>query len=283
MAPDDPLIRDALAKLKSGDRQMVADAEAALEWITGGEDLELLTQERLQHFLWYELPMKWLTDTDHHRRVVEALARLLDLLEVPRYAAICRSDTTAKVLDAYERSDAEGKQAMRAAELASGIRPPDLDTFAWGSVMGWQEARAPSSTADILEMAVAGGDLVPRGRGWQAHQRDLVRAHLNTARIELEGRTFLDAVRSERLDTWLEGRRSATRRRILERLVDVVRSPVELPAGIDDPVPPLRFLMGELIDGQPLTQTGNLSRAFVQDAAGRFGWWDFLERQDGPW
>ncbi|MBW3643527.1 MAG: hypothetical protein KY447_11495 [Actinobacteria bacterium] len=34
----------------------------------------------------------------------------------------------------------------------------------------------------------------------------------------------------------------------------------------------MRWLLGELAEGQPLTQTGNLSRAFVQAAAPRFGW-----------
>lgn len=58
----------------------------------------MITQERLQHFLWYGLPMKWLTDTDHHRRVVDALARAFDLLGLPRYAALYRSGTTAAVL-----------------------------------------------------------------------------------------------------------------------------------------------------------------------------------------
>ncbi|HEY9350765.1 MAG TPA: hypothetical protein VIP75_08725, partial [Acidothermales bacterium] len=48
-----------------------------------------------------------------------------------------------------------------------------------------------------------------------------------------------------------------------------------LPEGVDDPVPPLRWFLGELVDRQPLTHTGNLGRAVVQNAAGRFGWWDF--------
>ncbi len=275
MAADDTLISVVIAKLEANDREMADDARAALDWITGDEDLELLTQERLQHFVWYGLPMKWLTDTDHRRRVVEALAQLLDLLDLRRYAAICRSDMTAKILDAYERSDAEGKKAMRTAVAASGIHPPHLDDFAWGDVMGWEESQALSSTADILELAVAGGEILPGSRGWKARQQDLVRAHLTTARIELKGRTFLDAIRGERLETWLESPRSPSRRQLLEPLINVVRSPVDLPAGIDDPVPPLRWLLGQLVEGQPLTQTGNLGRAFVQDAATRFGWWDF--------
>src|SRR5690606_40154999 len=80
---------------------------------------------------------------------------------------------------------------------------------------------------------------------------------------------------TERLETWLEGRRSPTRRQILEALVDDLRAPMTLPDDVDDTVPPLRWFLGELVDRQPLTQTGNLGRAFVQDAAGRFGWWDF--------
>lgn len=100
-------------------------------------------------------------------------------------------------------------------------------------------------------------------------------AHLTTPRIELNGQTWLDGIRAERLETWLEGRRSPTRRQVLEALVDAVRAPVTMPDDVDGTVPPLRWFLGELVDGQPLTQTGNLGRAFVQEAAGRFGWWNF--------
>lgn len=276
MADDvDPVIADAIAKLEAEDAGVARNAEAALDWLTAGEGLESLTQERLQHFLWYGLPMKWLTDTDHHRRVVDGLARAFVLLGLPRYAALCRSETTAEVLDAYERSDAEGKRAFRKADLTSGIRPPDTDVLEWGSVMGMTESDALSSTAELLELAVATGELVPGARGWKQRQEELVRAHLTTPRIELGGRTWLDGIAAERLETWLESRRSPTRRQVLEALVDDMRAPVTLPDDVDDAVPPLRWFLRELVDGQPLTQTGNLGRAFVQDAAGRFGWWDF--------
>lgn len=276
MADDEnPAVADAIAKLETEDVGAARDAEAALDWLTAGEGLEVLTQERLQHFLWYGLPMKWLTDTDHHRRVVDALARAFDLLGLQRYGALCRSETTAAVLDAYERSDTEGKKAFHKADLASGIRPPDLGELEWGSVMGMTESDALSSTAELLELAVASGELVPGARGWKQRQQELVRAHLTTVRIELRGRSWLDGIRAERLETWLEARRSPTRQHVLEAVVDEVRAPVTMPAGVDDAVSPLRWFLGELVDGQPLTQTGNLGRAFVQDAAGRFGWWDF--------
>ncbi|MGH3441112.1 MAG: hypothetical protein ACRDUY_03530 [Nitriliruptorales bacterium] len=274
MADDaDQVIAEAIAKLEAEDAGAARDAEAALESITWGEGLGVITQERLQHFLWYGLSMKWLTDTDHHRRIVDALGRAFDLLGLPRYAALCRSSTTAEVLDAYERNDAEGKKASRRADLASGIRPPDIDELEWGSVMGMVESDALSSTAELLELAIAAGELVPGARGWKQRQADLVRAHLLTARIELGGRTWLDGIGEERLDTWLDThRRSPTRRRILEPHAAAVRAPVAVPAGIEEPLPRLRWFLGAFADGQPLTQTGNLSRAFVQEAAPRFGW-----------
>lgn len=143
MAKEDP-IAAALAKL-----------EAALGSLTWGEGVSVITQERLQHFLWYGLPMKWLTDGEHHRRIASALARPLDLLDLLRYAALCRSATTAEVLDAYDRSDADGKKAFHRAHVASGIRPPDVDGLQWGSVMGLVDSDALSSTAELLELAVA--------------------------------------------------------------------------------------------------------------------------------
>jgi len=270
---EDTEIADAIAKLWAEDAGVARDAEAALGSLTWGEGVGVITQERLQHFLWYGLPMKWLTDTDRHRRIVDALARAFDLLGLPRYAALCRSATTAEVLDAYERSDAEGKKAFRKADLASGIRPPDIDELEWDSVMGMVESDALSSTAELLELAIASGELVPGARGWKRRQADLVRAHLTTPRIELGGRTWLDGTAEERLDTWLDThRRSATRRRILEPLAAAARAPADLPSGFDDPLPRVRWFLGELADGQPLTQTGNLGRAFVQEAAPRFGW-----------
>lgn len=272
MADEDRVIAEALAKLEAEDPEVARDAEAALGSLTWGKGLSVITQERLQHFLWYGLPMKWLTDADHHRRIVAALARAFDLLDLARYAALCRSNATAEVLDAYERSDSEGKKALLRADAASGIRPSDIDELEWGTVMGLEESAALSSTAEMLELAVASGELVPGSRGWKQRQQDLVRAHVTVPRIDLGGRTLLEAIRDERLQTWLEGRRSPTRRRILEPLIAAVRVPAQLPDGVDDPLPQLRWLLRELVDGQPLTQTGNLSRALVQEAAPRFGW-----------
>lgn len=90
----------------------------------------------------------------------------------------------------------------------------------------------------------------------------------------MQGATMLESIRAERLDVWLEGRRSPTRRRLLEPLVEVLRKPAELESETDDPIPPLRWLLEQLADGQQLTQAGYLPKALVQDAATRFGWWE---------
>jgi len=268
----DPLVAAALARLRSDEPWAASDAEAALQWVAGEEGPDLITQERIQHFLWYSLPLKFLTDLEHKLAIAVALGRGLDLLGLPRYAEICRSGTTRAVLLAYEVDDARGLKAFHRADVASGIRPPDLPEFEWGSTMGLEESRALSSTAGFLELAVAGGDLVPGARGWKGRQQELVRAHLNEPRPELAGQTLAQTILTERMHAWLETRRSETRHTILSRLANQLLHPIELPAGISDPLPPFRWLLEQLAEGVALTQTGNLNQRFVQGAAVRFGW-----------
>jgi hypothetical protein len=121
---------------------------------------------------------------------------------LPRYAAICGGPETAAVLQAYERSDQEGFRAFRRAQERSGVEPPDLPGpplwFAWGPVMGEQEAGA-FSVAAALELAVAGGGLRPGARGWRAAQQAVACQHLATPRPELDGHSWLELVAAERL------------------------------------------------------------------------------------
>jgi hypothetical protein len=113
--------------------------------------------------------VKWLVDLDDKLRVVAALAQALDLLELPRYAAICRSGTTREVLGGYETSVAHGKAAFRRAAAASGVVPPDLPDFLWGPAMGFEEASAWSSTAEFP--AATAADPLPPLR-WLLDQLD---------------------------------------------------------------------------------------------------------------
>ena len=268
-----PELAPVLAQLAEQDAEAAEDARAALEWIAGDQGLALVTQQRIQNFCWYELPVKWFVDLDAKLRVVAALAQALDLLRLPRYAAICRSRTTGEVLRAYETSLAHGRAAFRRADAASGIMPPDLPDFQWGPVMGFEEASARSSTAEFLEVAVASGDLVPGRRGWKARQQELVRAHLNVPQAGLLGQTLAQVILTERAETWINARRSETRRRIIAAIANRLLHPAELPApAAADPLPPLRWLLEQLDSGVALTQTGNLSQKFVQQNADRFGW-----------
>ena len=263
----------ALALLAVEDPAAADDAQAVLEWIAGEQGLELVTQHRVQNFCWYELPVKWMTSPDGHTRVVAALARAFDLLQMPRYAAICRSATTRDILAAYQIGPEKGKAAFRRAVTQSGITPPDLPGLTWGAGMGSQEAGAWTSATELLELAVASGDLVPGARGWKVRQQELVRAHLDAPREELLGQSLAAVIISERAEAWVSRWRSPTRQQIAASVANRLLHPVQLSAqAAADPLPRWRWLLGQLAEGIPLTQAGNLSRAFVQQNAARFGW-----------
>jgi hypothetical protein len=278
----DPEIAAALATLAQEDAVSVGNAEAALDWIVGELGLAAITQEHVQNFCWYQLPMKWLISHEEELRVAVALGEVLDLLRLPRYASICRSQATREILCAYEESSRLGRAAFRRAAVGSGITPPDLPNFEWGATMGPQEASAWSSVADFLEVAVASGSLIPGTRGWKKRQQQLVRAHLNVPQVSLLGQTYAQTILTERAETWVNLRRSETRRTIVAAMANQLLYPAQLPVGATDPLPRLHWLLGELHGGIALTQTGNLNQKFVQQNADRFGWdFDSPPRTEG--
>ena len=266
-------VAEALATLQNDDPSAAADVEAALDWLLGEEGPDRLTRDLLPDYLWYRLPLRVAEDPDHSLYIAAALAHVLDDLGLSLYAAICRSPVTQRVLRAYAAGEGAGLAAYRRASAGSGTSPPDLPELGWRSTMGWVEARAHSSCADALERAVAAGDLVPGRHGWRGRQQELVRAHLTSPRLDLDGRTLAEVIRTERFETWLGGPRSEARRRILAPVVDRIRRRPEMrPAGLGDAPAPLRWLLEQLAGGLALTQTGNLNRAFVRSVAPRFGW-----------
>jgi hypothetical protein len=270
--PSDTIVAGALERLRAEDERLGGDAEAALNSLTWDEGLETITQYGLQAFLWYELPRKWMTDLEGRRHLAMALGRVLDLVGLPRYAAICRSPETDAVLAAYERDDREGFAAFRRAEERSGVHPPELPEFTWGPVMGMREAGAFWSTAAALELAITGGQLRPGSRGWRLAQQAIACRHLTAARAELDGRTWLEVVLGERVEEWARSRGQA-RRALVEQLLARLRGgPVEVPAGAAEAVAPLRWLLARAGEGIALTQKGNLARVVVLEAVERFGW-----------
>jgi hypothetical protein len=270
--PSDTIVAGALERLRAEDERLGGDAEAALNSLTWDEGLETITQYGLQTFLWYELPRKWMTDLEGKRHLAMALGRLLDLVGLPRYAAICRAPETDAVLAAYERDDREGFAAFRRAEERSGVHPPELPEFTWGPVMGMREAGAFWSTAAALELAIAGGELRPGSRGWRVAQQAIARRHLTAARPELDGRTWLEVVLDERVEEWARSGGQA-RRALVEPLLARLRGgPVAVPARAAEAVAPLRWLLARAGEGIALTQKGNLARVVVLEAVERFGW-----------
>jgi hypothetical protein len=271
----------ALGRLRAEDERAAVDAEAALGSLTWDQGLQAITQHGLQTFLWYELPRKWLTDLEGKLHIAAALGRLLELVGLPRYAAICRGLQTTAVLQAYERGDREGIRAFRRAQERSGVEPPDLPGsplwFGWGPVMGEREAGAFFSMAAALELAVAGGELRPGARGWRTAQQAVARRHLAAPRPELDGQSWLEVVVAERLGEWARSRSEARRtlvEPVLGRLATGPLRPVPVPPGAEEALAPLRWLLASASEGRgiALTQVGNLNRPTVIEAVRRFDW-----------
>lgn len=139
--------------------------------------------------------------------------------------------------------------------------------------MGLEEATAWSSAGEVLELAIASGDLAPGKRGWRTRQRELVHAHLEARREDLLGQSLAEMILSERTQSWISSHRSPTWQQATSAVANQLLHPAGLPAqAASEPLPRWQWLLGELGNGIPLTQTGNLSRAFVQRNADRFGW-----------
>ena len=118
MAEDeDQEISAALAKLAEQDRAAAEDARAALEWIAGEQGRASITQERIQGFCWYELPVKWFVELDEKLRVAAALAEALDLLQLPGTPPSAGQGRRA-------RSSAPMRPAPHAARPPSAGPPP---------------------------------------------------------------------------------------------------------------------------------------------------------------
>ena len=173
----------ALETLTREDPEAAGDAKAALAWLTGDEGLETISLLRLQEFLWYALPVKWPMSTPGRVGVAKALGRLFMLAGLDRYAGVCSSAGTERIITAYAAGHEEGIAAYTEAIEASNAAPPDTDLLAWGSVMGPQERAAYDACAAALELAFASGELSVGTRGWRTKRVELVNRWL-TGRSE---------------------------------------------------------------------------------------------------
>ncbi|MDF5757696.1 hypothetical protein [Spongiactinospora sp. TRM90649] len=268
-APD---VAALLNELERSAPDVVEDARTAVEWLTGGEPLESVTQLDVCEFLWYTLPLKVSGDEREHAAIADALGRLLDLGGLTRYAALCRSHTTTRILRTYARDgDEAGGTAYQAALDATGVLPPDVPDLRWSSIMGPEELGAHLACSAALELAIVSGELEPGSPTWKDQREALTRRWLTEPRTDLGGDCWLHRVHGERLNRWVLGR-GAQRRELAQPFEVRLHAPVPLPGG--DVLGPLRWLLRGAADpgGLPLTRNHHLSRALSTEAADRFGW-----------
>jgi hypothetical protein len=252
-------------------------AEQALDELLSEGGLAELTQHDLQTYLWFTL-----ADAEDPYRVAGALATFLEMAELNRYAAIAASPQTGEILRSYEeRGRSAGTRAGTRAMDMSGILPPDLPELEWGEIMGTEEIQAYERIAATLELALAAGEIRPGGRGWRATQVRLARQQLTMKRPD--GPPLLERVTNERLETWAEAGGPARRAMAATIAGDLAREPAA-PRDLAERMAPMQWLL-EIAAGRdgespgiPLTVGGNLSRKIVQEAADRFGWWEFPDR-----
>jgi hypothetical protein len=252
----------ALAVLHADDPETGRLAAEAFESLTWGEGLESVTQLGLQEFLWYQLPAKSPGPSAEKQAGAVALGRLFTRLGLDRYAAICASETTRMVIAAYESGRDKGVAAYRKALTASGVEPPEVPELAWGSIMGTEEAAAFYATAGALELAQASGVFSAGARGWRTAQRSVAADVLSRPQPNVGGGTWLEKIRTERLNSWADGR-SATRTALIKPILERLRTAPAVPDDAATALEPALWLLAEAAEGITLTQVGNLPKPLV--------------------
>jgi hypothetical protein len=259
---------EALKTLAREDPAVADDARTALRSLTSGGGLGSISLLRLQEFLWYGLPTRMPQPTAAHVAVTRALARLFTLADMERYAEVCASEDTSRIISAYAGSRADGIAAYSKALSASHAVPPDTDLLAWSSVMGPEERAAYEACAAAIELAVAASELKVGVSGWKTRRAGLVERWLTRSDSAPSADTWLSRISAERIEEWADGHpgeRSRLARNVMPRLLE----PPDLP---DEPLPTLAWLLGHASGGLRLTARHYIAPTLVGEAAGLFGW-----------
>lgn len=259
---------EALKTLARENPAVADDARAALRSLTSGGGLEAISLLRLQEFLWYGLPVAAPQPTEAHLAVTRALARLFTLADMERYAEVCASEETTRIIGAYASSRAEGIAAYSKALAASPAVPPDTDLLAWSSVMGPNERAAYDACAGAIEIAVAARELKVGVSGWKTKRAALVERWLTRTESAPGEDTWLGRISAERIEEWAQGHpgeRSRLARSVMPRLLE----PPDLP---EEPLPTLAWLLGHASAGLRLTARHYIAPALVGEAAELFHW-----------
>jgi len=274
-------VASAVGRIRARDAGLGDEAKHVVGSLTWGEGPGVISQSGLQEWLWYVVPTKYLTDeVGYMRRLAETAAVLFDELGLHGYAAICRSEETAKVHKAFDRSDAAGRSAMRKAIERSGVDAPDLDDFAWSSVMRPEEANARSAVEAALEDAIYTGEMTVGAKGWREVRARVSAGVLDGDHPLMPGQSWRTAVVTERIESWVSAaeRRSPTLLEARAQIANRLLHPVEPPPEAGTAVRPLVWLTERWGDEQPLTQAGYLKPAFVQSLQADRPWTDPFDR-----
>lgn len=259
-------VESALERIAARSEERAREARHVYDSLTWGEGPEQIVQSVVQDWLWYRLPTKYLTDEPGFKaRLAGIAAELFDELGLDGYAAICRSRSTVEVHAAFDRSDTSGYAELRRALDASGIEPPDTDSFRWGDVMGSEEATARSTVEGALERAIDTGDLVVGGRGWRSRQQEITDATLDCEHPSQPGQTWRTAIVTERIGRWIDegSRRPGELGRLRSRIGNRLLHPVEAPPDVAARMAPITWFLQRFGSEQALTQAGYLNRSFV--------------------
>ncbi len=269
---------EALQTLAREDPAVADDARAALRLLTRGGGLAAISLLRLQEFLWGALPGSAPQATERHLAVAVALGRLFTLAGMERYAEVCASTDTSRIIGAYTGSRDAGLDAYARALAMSHAVPPDTDLLAWSSVMGPDERAAYDACGAAIELAVAAQELKVGVSGWKTKRAALVERWLTRATEDPEVDSWLSRISAERIEEWAHGHpgeRSQLARRVMPRLLE----PPDLP---DEPLPTLTWLLGHAEQGLRLTARHYIAPSLVGEAAAMFGWRPAAAGAAGP-
>lgn len=271
---EDTSLERVLADMAKVDADRALMAESIFDSLTAGEGIEMIDLARVQRFAWYELPVKWLAPDDMRQHILEVSGELFDGLGMSRYADVCRSPVTGEILAAYRKSPKAGLAAFRKASQRSGIDPPDLDDFAWGDVMGIEEAIARANTERSLEEAIVTGRMTPGSRGWKTTAADVTTTLLDGPDSDLPGQTPRTAILTERVADWLRNaeHRSPQLHALRSRATKRLLAPIPVPPDATEHLDPVTWLLDHVGRGVTLTQAGYLPTALVRESSDRFGW-----------
>jgi hypothetical protein len=203
----------------------------------------------VQEYLWLRLPRELPGRAGHD--LAWALGDLFAAAGLHDLAALCREPRTHELIAAWEEDPSEAERAARAAEAASGVRPPDTPLLTFSDVRAASEAEVFRQIGRLLE------------RGSAEDAAALTERHLTTPGDD--GRTPLERIRRQRLDRWSEGWQGA--------LGEVTTPEDRLSAAKTElSVAPVRALLEEIGAGVRLGPGGRLPGPLAARLDARFGW-----------